>query len=587
MFNINNKSVNNKNEIAEGFNNFFANIGYNVNHNVPRADRDFTTYMPYHNAQSIFLSPLVPEDILSITNKFKQKTSYGADGVSTKLLTKTIDKIINPITHIINLTFETGIFPTDFKCAKVIPIFKAGDPSTLNNYRPISLLSSFSKIFEKAMYKKIMNFLVENNVLYRHQYGFRAKHSTIHPVLHLLNHCAEAINSSPSQLTLATFCDLSKAFDTISTDILLHKLNIYGIRGLANKWIESYLTNRTQYVNIDSHTSSCLPVRCGVPQGSILGPLLFLIYINDISASTTENILSFAEDTTIFLSDKDPEHLFHRANISLCAIFNWFRANKLSLNATKTQYMVIQPHNRKQNISAYNLKIDDVVLTKANSCKFLGIIIDESLSWKPQLSSINSKISRAIFAIKQVKFTLPLDSLRTLYYALIHPHLIYGLLAWGNANLNLLHKTDILQKRALRTIHNKKYNSHTEPLYKHSGILKISHLYQLEVMLFMHDYTRDNLPTSFQNVFRVNREVHGIYETRQAHLFYIPWTKSRFVDKLPLFHFPKIWNSWCAQLDVSTTRNGLKRSVKTLFLQNYSVVVTCFNSRCCECNKTA
>ena len=205
----------------------------------------------------------------------------------------------------------------------------------------------------------------------------------------------------------------------------------------------------------------------------------------------------------------------------------------------------------------------------------------------PQLSSINSKISRAIFAIKQVKFTLPLDSLRTLYYALIHPHLIYGLLAWGNANLNLLHKTDILQKRALRTIHNKKYNSHTEPLYKHSGILKISHLYQLEVMLFMHDYTRDNLPTSFQNVFRVNREVHGIYETRQAHLFYIPWTKSRFVDKLPLFHFPKIWNSWCAQLDVCTTRNGLKRSVKTLFLQNYSVVVTCFNPRCCECNKTA
>ena len=132
----------------------------------------------------------------------------------TKLLTKTIDKIINPITHIINLTFETGIFPNDFKCAKVIPIFKASDPSTLNNYRPISLLSSFSIFFEKAMYTKIMNFLVENNILYRHQYGFRAKHSTTHPVLHLLNHCAEAINSSPSQLTLATFCDLSKAFDT-------------------------------------------------------------------------------------------------------------------------------------------------------------------------------------------------------------------------------------------------------------------------------------------------------------------------------------------------------------------------------------
>ena len=145
------------------------------------------------------------------------------------LLIKTIDTIIFTITHIVNLTFETGICPTDLKCAKVIPIYKAGDPSSLNNYRPISLLSSISKILERTMYNKIMKFLDANNILYRHQYGFRAKHSTIHPVLHLLNHCAEANNKTPSELTLATFCDLSKAFDTISTDILLHKLNIYGI----------------------------------------------------------------------------------------------------------------------------------------------------------------------------------------------------------------------------------------------------------------------------------------------------------------------------------------------------------------------
>ena len=218
-FNIDDNTVRNKKEIAHAFNTFFDNIGYNVNHSVLQSNKSFTSYLPNHNAKSIFLDPVIPSDIFDITNKFKPKTSYGADGISTKLLIKTIDTIIFPITHIVNLTFETGIFPTDLKCAKVIPIYEAGDPSSLNNYRPISLLSSISNILERTMYNKITKFLDVNNILYRHQYGFRAKHSTIHPVLHLLNHCAEANNITPSQFTLATFCDLSKALETISTDI--------------------------------------------------------------------------------------------------------------------------------------------------------------------------------------------------------------------------------------------------------------------------------------------------------------------------------------------------------------------------------
>ena len=256
-----NKTVWDQDEIANSFNSFFANIGYKVNNSVPKSNKHFRDYMPIPNTHSIFLDPVIPADIITIVNKLKPKTSYGEDGISAKLSSKTIDKIIDPITHIVNLTFETGIFPVELKCAKVIPILKTGDPCLLNNYRPISLLSSFFKILERTMYNKIMKFLDANNILYKHQYGFRAKHSTIHPVLHLLNHCAEASNTTPSQLTLATFCDLSKAFDTISPDILWSKLSTYGIRGVPNKWIESYLTNRIQYVDFDSHISTRLPVR--------------------------------------------------------------------------------------------------------------------------------------------------------------------------------------------------------------------------------------------------------------------------------------------------------------------------------------
>ena len=182
------------------------------------------------------------------------------------------------------------------------------------------------------------------------------------------------------------------------------------------------------------------------------------------------------------------------------AIFNWFCANRLSLNASKTQYMIINPPHKNLYLSAHGLKIDNVILSKVTSCKFLGITLDESLSWRKQLSSINSKISKALFVIKQVKLSLPIENLHTLYFSLLHPHITYGILAWGNANNNLLQNTQTIQKRAMRTIYNKRYNSHTDPLFMESRILKISDLYQLEVMTFMHDNIHGKLPISFDNI---------------------------------------------------------------------------------------
>jgi len=574
--------VEDKLEIANEFNHYFANIGYNVSHNVPVAQASYKDFMPDRNANSIFLDPVCPQDVVDVMLKLKPKTSCGSDDISAKLMIKTIDHIVNPITHVLNLSFENGQFPSDLKLAKVIPVFKSGEQCLLNNYRPISLLSPFSKLFERVMYNKLIKFLDMNNILYHHQYGFRAKHSTIHPVVHFLNHCALANNSNPSKLTLAAFCDLSKAFDTISIDILLYKLHVYGIRGRANDWIKSFLTGRSQFVDIDSTKSDCLPLKCGVPQGSILGPLLFLIYVNDISHCTEENILSFADDTTVILSDMDMSKLFQRANTCLDNLFNWFCANKLSLNAKKTHYMIIHPRDTKES-TQYDLLINDTILTRVPHCKFLGISIDESLTWKRHVANINSKISRALFKINQLKFSLPRDSLRTLYFSLLHPHLTFGILAWGNAKSTVLSKTERIQKRAMRMIYNKRTNSHTDPLFKVASILKLSDIYQLEVLLFMHDYLNNKLPISFNGMFPLNAD--NAYVTRQNNMFTIPRTKSRFVDKLPLYQFPAIWNNHPLSRNASmqVSRKYLKRQVKSTCLDGYLAVINCSNPHCTDC----
>ncbi len=239
------------------------------------------------------------------------------------------------------------------------------------------------------MFNKIMSFLNSQNILYQHQYGFRPKHQTTHPIIHLMNHCANTTNIHPKQFTASIMCDLSKAFDVINHDILLRKLDYCGIRGIAKKWIQNYLTNRSQYVEFQGHKSDLQNIDCGVPQGSILGPLLYLIYVNDISKSTNAHILSFADDTTIFLSDPNLQNLFQMANIEMNKLYAWFYSNKLSLNASKTKFIILRsPHqicdSLHMNISINGINIGQIGKQfEEVSTKFLGIHIDENLTWKP------------------------------------------------------------------------------------------------------------------------------------------------------------------------------------------------------------
>ena len=511
------------------------------------------------------------------------------DGISTKLLKETIDIVGTPLTHIINRSFDTGIVPSQLKTAKVIPIFKANDSNLLKNYRPVSLLPAISKLLEKIMHNKLVSFLTTNNTLYEHQYGFRSKHSTVHPIIHLLNKCAMATNANEPEYTLAVLCDLSKAFDVIDHKILLYKLRQYGIRGVVIKWFESYLKDRNQFVNFENNDSDKRNILCGVPQGSILGPLLYLIYVNDIFMACDSTILSYADDTTMVSSHPNLKQLYLNANSLVDKLYTWFCANKLSLNAGKTKYIVIRPKHKKCNLDHLILSINGIPLQRIGegcsetSTKFLGIYLDESLSWKAHISHINKKISRALFAIKQIKHVFPYEILQTLYHALIFPHIEYGIIAWGSASSSILRATSMLQKRAIRSINKSAYNSHTEPLFKSSNIMKIEDVYKYKMALFMFDFSHGRLPLSFDSMFKFTHEIQNYRVTRQSHKIYIPRCKGEFVRKLPYHTLPSAWNIWSELICSDITRNKFKHKLKSTFIDTYLNIVKCSNKQCKDC----
>ena len=583
---VSGKNITNRKQIANEFNNYFANICDNIHNQIPDSNAQFTEYLSENNINSMFLEEIDEYYILNIAKKLKPKLSCGHDNISTKLLKESIHNFVEPLTHIFNRSLCTGIVPDQLKLAKVIPIFKASDRNKCENYRPISLLPSISKILEKIMYNKLYGFISANSLFYKHQYGFRKKHTTVHPVLHLLNTCGEAQMQKPSQYMLSIFCDLSKAFDVLNHDILFHKMYRLGVRGTVLDWFKNYLHNRTQFVDVGSIVSDNIPIKNGVPQGSILGPLLFLIYVNDIGKSCNEQVLSFADDTTLIVTSNEPHLLYEKANNAANKLHTWFCANKLYLNASKTKYIIIAPQY-KNTVQNLELRINHKVITRVEcpteAMKFLGIYIDSSITWKPHILQMNTKISRALFAIKQVKSFLPTYSLKTLYYALIHPHITYGILAWGNARSSLKNKMFLLQKRALRYIHNATYNSHTDPLFKNSEILKLDDIYEQQTVLFMYDYINHRLPISFNHMFKLKSEMVTGYNTRTTEYFHIPLSKTQFLDAMPIIHFPKIGNKWYDLISKSPSRSLFKNLIKNRFLSLYCIDVLCTNPRCIDC----
>ena len=375
-----------------------------------------------------------------------KKTSSGHDGVSSKLVKDLKYALSFPLSIIINNSLAMGLVPNMAKLATIIPIYKAKDKKDISNYRPISLLPFVSKILGKVVHRNLYTVFEKNKVVYASQYGFRKNRSTVNAITELVCHITNAIENK--QNTLSVFLDLSKAFDTIYHNILLHKLELYGVRGLALNWFQSYLTYRKQYVLYNNVQSQTLDITCGVPQGSVLGPLLVLIYVNDIANCLTHSkLIYFANDTTVFLSSMCINDLYKNMNSDLDDLTNWFKANKLAVNVNKSNCMLFQPNGNHNTLgNTLNIGVDPI--EHKLYCKFLGIFIDNQLRWNNHLSHISAKLSRSVYILKTVKHILPLTLLRSLYYTMVQPYLTYGIILWGPTYRCHLKQVSILQKKS-------------------------------------------------------------------------------------------------------------------------------------------
>ena len=339
-FICNDKCVKNKKDIANGFNNFFTNVGPSLARKIiSPANGSVYPTMGESNLHSMFLKPVSEHELWNVFSSCKNKKSTDIDDVSMDIVKSTVGAIIKPFVHICNLSFSTGVFPKDMKIAKIIPLFKSGDDASFSNYRPVSLLPQFSKVLEKLFDVRLSDFIEKYKILSNSQYGFRKGRSTSLALIDFMEKLSSGIDNN--LVTVGVFIDLKKAFDTIDHTLLIDKLNYYGIRGTASDWLKSYLSQRKQLVNFNDTHSESLEVICGVPQGSILGPKLFTLYINDIcNISKVLDFIIFADDTNIFCTGNDLIETCKRMSTELEKLQDWFALNKLSLNVTKTNFMV-------------------------------------------------------------------------------------------------------------------------------------------------------------------------------------------------------------------------------------------------------
>lgn len=560
--NMDNKTLDNPQSIVEGLNQHFTEIGNKIAKDIPTATTSYTQYLPSPSLGSFVWEDINDREVYKELMKLKSNKKSSLEGYNTSVIADTALYIARPLQHIFNLSYGRSKVPEKFKMAKVIPLFKKGEITDPGNYRPISLLSIFSKILEKLMYKRITKYTDKFKILSTAQYGFRKSHSTTLSLIETFDKIYEYLDKG--EKVMGIFLDFQKAFDCINHDILLHKLYHYGFRGNIYSWFKDYLNNRYQYTNYNSTNSETLRCNIGVPQGSILGPFLFLIYINDFpnAAKPAESKL-FADDSNLFTHNKDKNQLTVETNIILTHVHDWTIANRLCINYEKSNYMLFQSKHTNQATNTDIIAIGNHELTNVSSVKYLGIQIDQHLTWQNHIEEVYKKIVKFTGIFYKIRDSISPNILKQLYFATVYPIVQYGIEIYANTKPTYLKHLRTLNNKILRILQYKDRKSNTKDLYQAYGTLDINSLHEHKLLLLGHKlrYNNDSLPEIYNQYIQFNFNIHN-HNTRNSIDNHVHSCRTETGKRNLKYKISKLWNNLPTTTKQITSFNLFKKLYK-------------------------
>ena len=507
------------------------------------------------SSNSFFLFSISPNSCAVLIAKLKN-TKTDINTMPVKIFSSLHDILSVPVSKLMNASFSLGVFPHSLKKARLTPVHKRGNKQDPSNYRPISSLPYLSKIFERYVTNQLISFFAKYNLLSKNQFGFQRNISTTDALIKLTESIYKSLNNKQHHISI--LIDLKKAFDTMNHQIILKKLDLYGIRGLPRLWIESYLSDRLMFVGVSKATSDTHVSNIGIPQGSIIGPLLFLIFINDLpNVSDKFDTCLFADDTTLSISNSNSTVLIDSTNLELEKINKWTLANRLTINVEKTELIVFS--NRYFDKTSNHISLDNKLLTYSTCCKFLGVCIDSDLTFSQHIRHVVGKLSRGAGILYNIRDSLTTPARISYYYGFLYPYISCNVVIWASTGTSHLQPLIKQQKRIVRTMTNAKVDDHTSPLFRRLGLLTVIDVFKFQLLVQMYKANKGDYKVSHQLNTR-NRNIlqpsfHRLTKTQHAfsHIGPSEW------NKLPLI------------LKESENIKLFKKKLKKFFIDQYAL----------------